>query len=140
MQDAIGLNMTTNEPRSTRHRSGRLATPWYLAQRCQDECDREDDASFAVLIVQPAEDAGLDDTQIVDALAGGLRRADVVAELGVNRYAVLLSGAGRYDAGRAAARIRFSLPRVEIGVAAFPQDGASLGELVSSALATLRAV
>ena len=138
MQDAIRQSMTATEPRPTRRKSGRLATPWYLARRCQDECDRADDASFALLIVQPAEDAGLDDTQLVDALAGGLRRADVVAELGVNRYAVLLSGAGRYDAGRTASRIRFSLPRVEIGVAAFPQDGANLGELVSSALTTLR--
>ena len=72
-------------------------------------------------------------------LSGGLRRADVVAEIGTRRYAVMLAGAGRYDAGRAAHRLRVSLPGVEIGIAAYPQDGANLGELISFALDTLRA-
>ncbi len=111
-----------------------LATSSYIAERCQDECDRGDDASFAVLIVQRAQDSAADETQVVEALSGNLRRADVVAEIGTGRYAVLLAGAGRYDAGRVAYRLRASLTGVEIGIAAYPQDGANLGELVSTAL------
>jgi GGDEF domain-containing protein len=71
-------------------------------------------------------------------LSDGLRRADIVAELGTNRYAVLLAGAGGYDAGRVASRIRLSTPS-EVGVAVFPKDGDSLADLVMAALATMRA-
>ncbi len=112
-----------------------LSTPWHLAQRCEDECNREDDSSFALLVVEPSGDAA-DDGRVPEALKKGLRRADIVAELGTNRYAVLLSGAGRYDAGRVMARVRQSIP-ADIGVAVFPQDGASLAELVMAALATM---
>ena len=134
MENASDRAAATNAERPVLQGNARLASPWYLAQRCQSECDNEDNASFAVLIVQPAEDTAMDDAQIVDVLTGGLRRADVVAELGTGRFAVLLSGAGGYDAGRVASRIRLSLPHVEIGIAVFSQDGANLGELVSSAL------
>ena len=139
MNRASGLVAASNAERPVHQGNARLATPSYLAERCQDECDRGDDASFAVLIVQHAQDSALDETQVVEALSGGLRRADVVAEIGTRRYAVMLAGAGRYDAGRAAHRLRVSLPGVEIGIAAYPQDGANLGELISFALDTLRA-
>lgn len=139
MNSASRLIAASNEKCPVHHGNARLATPWYLAERCQDECDREDDASFALLIVQHPQDSAVDETQVVEALSGGLRRDDVVAEIGIRRYAVLLAGAGRYDAGRAAYRVRVSLPGVEIGIAAYPQDGANLGELVSLALDTLRA-
>ncbi len=139
MESASRLYAASNAERPVHHGNARLATPWYLAERCQDECDREGDASFAMLIVQHPQDSAVDETQVVEALSGGLRRADVVAEIGVRRYAVLLAGAGRYDAGRVAYRMRASLPGVEIGIATYPQDGASLGELVSLALDTLRA-
>ncbi len=129
----------SNTERTVHQGNAMLVTPWHLANRCQDECDREDDASFAVLIVQHAQDSAVDETQVVEALSGKLRRDDVVAEIGTRRYAVLLAGAGRYDAGRAAYRVRGSLPGVEIGIATYPQDGANLGELVSLALDTLRA-
>ena len=139
MHNASRKAAVSNAERTVHHRNARLATPWYLAERCQDECDKEGDAPFAVLIVQHAQDSAVDETQVVEALLGGLRRADVVAEIGIRRYMVMLGGAGRYDAGRAAQRVRVSLPGVEIGIAAYPQDGANLGELVSLALDTLRA-
>ena len=139
MGSASRLVAVFNAERPVHHGNAKLATPWYLAERCQDERDRADDASYVVLIVQPAQVSSVDETHIVETLLAGLRRADVVAEIGVRRYAVLLAGAGRYDAGRAASRIRVSLPGVEIGIAAYPQDGANLGELVSLALETLRA-
>ncbi len=138
MESASRLVAASNAKGPVSHKNARLATPWYLAERCQKECEREDDAPFAVLIVQYVQDSVADETQVVEALSGGLRRADVIAEIGIRRYAVFLAGAGRYDAGRAAYRVRVSLPGVEIGIAAYPQDGANLGDLVSFALGTLR--
>ncbi len=125
--------------RSHRSQPGdaKLSTPWQLAQRCEDECAQENASSFALLVVEPSQDA-TDAGRIPEVMSDGLRRADVVAEIGTNRYAVLLSGAGRYDAGRVASRIRQSIP-TNIGVAVFPQDGADLAELVMAALATMRA-
>lgn len=124
-----------SQPGNARPRTASISTPWQLAQRCEDECARDEESSFALLVVEPGQDAA-HAGRIPEVLSNGLRRADVVAELGTNRYAVLLSGAGRYDAGRVASRIRQSIP-ADIGVAVFPQDGATLAELVMAALASM---
>ena len=50
---------------------------------------------------------------------------------------ILLPGAGAYDAGRVAARIRQQVSRLDIGIAVHPQDGSSLSELVVAALREL---
>ena len=123
-----------SQPGKARPKTARISTPWQLAQRCEDECARDEESSFALLVVEPGQDA--DGERILEAMSNGLRRADVVSELGTNRYGVLLSGAGRYDAGRVASRIRQSIP-ADIGVAVFPQDGANLAELVMAALANM---
>lgn len=121
-----------------RHRKARLTTPWALADLVQVASDKAEGEPFAILIVQPAEDGATSGTHVVNVLERTLRSSDLFANIGINRYAILLSGAGRYDAGRVAHRLRSALPNVELGVAAFPQDGLSFGELVSSALAALR--
>lgn len=109
----------------------RITTPWHLAQRCARVCGSEDDTSFALLVVELSPTTP-EDGRIPEILHRGLRRGDLVAQFGENRYAVLLTGAGRYDAGRVASRIRLARP-ADIGVAIFPHDGANLAELVIAA-------
>ena len=115
-------------------RNAQLAEPWYLAERCNLECGRANAPPLALLVVEAGRATG---EQAADWLPQGLRRGDVVAHFGGGRFAILLPGAGAYDAGRVAARIRQRDPRVEIGVAAYPQDGSNLGELVIAALREL---
>jgi len=112
-------------------RNAGLAEPWYLAERCNLECEHADALPLALLIVETGSNSG---EPPADWLPQGLRRGDVVAYFGGGRYAILLPGAGAYDAGRVAARIRQRLSRVDIGVAVHPQDGGNLGELVVAAL------
>ncbi len=111
-----------------------LAEPWYLAERCKLECGRSDASPLALLIIETGSPA---EEHAVDWLAQGLRRGDVVAHLGGGRYAILLPGAGAYDAGKVAARIRQSLAHLDIGIAVHPQDGSNLSELVVAALREL---
>lgn len=112
-------------------RSAQLAEPWNLAERCNLECGRTDVPSLALLVV---EIGSAKREQAVDWLSQGLRRDDLVAHLGGGRYAILLPGAGAYDAGRVAARIRQHVPGVDIGIGVHPQDGSNLSELVVAAL------
>ncbi len=111
-----------------------LAEPWYLAERCNRECSRGGETSLALLIVETALS---EDASLAQWLAQTVRQEDAVAHFGGGRYAVLLLGAGGYDAGRVAARIRERAPRVDIGVAVYPQDGGDLSELVVAALREL---
>ncbi len=111
--------------------NAQLAEPWYLVERCKLECGRPDAPSLALLVVETGSMTG---AQLADWLPQNLRRGDVVAHFGGGRYAILLPGAGAYDAGRVAARIRQRDSRVDIGLAAYPQDGSSLSELVVAAL------
>ena len=112
-------------------RNAGLAEPWYLAERCNLECGRADALSLALIVVETGSNSG---EPLADWLPQGLRRGDVVSHFGGGRYAILLPGAGAYDAGRVAARIRQRVSRVDIGVAVHPQDGSNLGELVIAAL------
>ena len=111
-----------------------LAEPWYLAERCNRKCSRRRETPLALLII---ETASVEDTSLAQWLARTVRKADVVAHLGGGRYVVMLVGAGGYDAGRVAARIRERAPHVDIGVAVFPQDGGNLSDLVVAALREL---
>lgn len=111
-----------------------LAEPWYLAERCNRECSRGGETSLALLIV---ETAPAEEPDLAEWLSQTVRQGDAVAHFGGGRYAVLLLGAGGYDAGRVAARIRERAASVDIGIAVYPQDGINLSELVVSALREL---
>ena len=121
-----------------RHRTARLVTPWTFADRINVECEKAEGAPFALLVVQIADGAARSSMQVFDELERPRNRIDLVTQIGVNRYAFLLTGAGRYDAGLAAHRLKAGLPDARAGVVVYPEDGADLGELVSSALAALR--
>ena len=128
------LDTPAADGRDHNARRAQMAEPWYLAERCKLECGRADAPSLALLVVETVSAAG---EQVADWLPHGLRRGDMVAHFGGGRFGILLPGAGAYDAGRVAARIRQRDSRVAIGVAAYPQDGSSLSELVVSALREL---
>ncbi len=115
-------------------RNAQFAEPWYLAERCKLECGRAEGTPLALLVVEARLAIG---AQAADWLPRGLRRGDVVTHFGGGRYAILLPGAGAYDAGRVAARIRQRDSRLDIGIAVHPQDGSNLSDLVGAALRDL---
>ena len=121
-----------------RHRTARLATPWTFADRITVELEKAEGAQFALLIVQIAAGMAESSMQVFGELGRPRNHIDLVTQIGVNRYAFLLPGAGRYDAGLAAHRMKAALPDARAGIAVYPQDGADFSELVSSALAALR--
>jgi len=106
-----------------------LAEPWYFAERCALEVERGLALAFLVVETAPARDV-----TVGEWLPKGLRRGDVITHFGGGRYAILLPGAGAYDAGRVAARIRTRSAKIDIGVAIFPQDGSDMSELVVAAI------
>lgn len=117
-------------------RSRRTAVPLALIMADVDHLKQVNDAHG-----HPAGDAAI--RHVAEALQRGRRETDLAARLGGEEFALLLPATDRSGAVRAAERIRAELSdsqvpsvgtvTVSLGVAVYPEDGASERELVAVA-------
>jgi len=142
----------------------RLYNRRLFLERIDEEIARAEGGGehFSVLFLDVNELKRINDTyghlagdallrEVSNALMDAVRGEDVVARYGGDEFVVLLPATGAAAAARVAQRIsegiarhRFmagrellELPGVSLGVATFPDDGASAEQLLSSADATL---
>jgi hypothetical protein len=136
-QGAPDASNSDPSPRIFHLRKAGIVTGWYLAQRFEEECYRAEryERPLALLLSEPepGSDENTVETWIGEWLIIGLRMTDIAAYLGGARYAILLPETDRAKAAKLAARLRASVQQARTAVAAFPQDGRNLGELVAAA-------
>ena len=137
---AIGP-MTAMLATSTAARSSRqVATVSEFEDRLESEVDRARRYQRPLALVM-ARFTGTADaiTTHIERLGHHLRRMDLLAEYGVDEIAIVLPEAGGVAAEVVAARARQAGGlEVQIGIAVFPADGSSIGELISAASARRR--
>lgn len=114
-----------------------LATEWYLAKRCEEECYRSErhDRPLSFILIAPLATT---DTVAVQRQVGAwvrteLRVTDIPARLSGGRYAVLLVETSLEEATIIAGRLRAAVRDVRIGLSHFPEDGATLDRFVAGA-------
>jgi GGDEF domain-containing protein len=117
-----------------------LVTQWYLEKRCTEECYRskryERPLSF-ILVQSTGAEADAVQRQVGAWVRKDLRVTDIAARLGGGRYAVLLVETSPAEADTIAGRLYAAVRDVDIGVCHFPDDGASLDELLAAAESNL---
>jgi DNA-binding NtrC family response regulator/pSer/pThr/pTyr-binding forkhead associated (FHA) protein len=115
----------------------------YLDERLEAEMDRSAryHRPLALLMVRIEGEPGARDAA-VDRVAAAMRKMDTLAEYAPDEYAVIapeLDGsAARALAGKLAGEVRAASATARTGLASFPEDAATAGELVSQARASLR--
>jgi len=128
---------------STAARNSRqVATISELEDRLDSEVDRAHRYHRPLALVM-ARFYGATDaiTMHVERLGGHLRRMDLLAEYSADEIAIVLPEADRAAAEVVASRVaQAGGLKVHVGIAAFPADGASPGELVSAARERLRGI
>ncbi len=114
-----------------------LATQWYLAIRCEEECYRSErhDRPLSFILIAPLATT---DTVAVLRQVGAwvreeLRVTDIPARLSGGRYAALLVETSLEEATIIAERLRATVHDVRIGLSHFPEDGATLDQLIAAA-------
>jgi len=142
--DVIAVGpMTAIVATSSAARSSRqVATTDELDDRLESEVDRAHRYHRALALVMARFHGTADAvTAHVDRLGGQLRRMDLLAEYGADEIAIVLPETERAAAEIVAARVaRAGDLQVHIGIAVFPADGSSPGELISAARDRLRGV
>ena len=133
--------MTAILATSTAARSSRqIATISELEDRLASEVDRARRYQRPLALVMARFTGSTDAiTTHIERLGEHLRRMDLLAEYGADDIAVVLPEAGLAAAEAVAARAREAGGLdVQIGIAVFPTDGSSTGELISAASARRR--
>jgi len=133
--------MTAILATSTAARSSRqIATITELEDRLDSEVDRARRYQRSLSLVMVRFTGSADAITIhIERLGGHLRRMDLLAEYGADEIALVLPEAGLEAAEVVAARAREAGGLdVQIGIAVFPADGSSSGELISAASARRR--
>jgi hypothetical protein len=114
-----------------------LASPLYLAWRCQEECYRAQRyrRPLSLLVVELAEgpDSSRVELQLQNWLRSHVRMSDIAGYLGDRCYAVLLPETDREGAKGLETRLRWEFPRVRTGIGIHPDDGRNLEVLVDAA-------
>lgn len=105
-----------------------LFAHWYLSLRGQEECARAAryEHGLGLLIIEPA--AGDDDAWRIKSEIGRwiqteLRTTDIAGYAGNGRYAVIAPEAGPEAVAALIGRLLQRIPRADVGVSAFPEDG-----------------
>jgi two-component system response regulator AtoC len=133
--------MTAILATSTAARSSRqIATISELEDRLASEVDRARRYQRPLALVMARFTGSADAiTTHIERLGEHLRRMDLLAEYGADDIAIVLPEAGLAAAEVVAARAREAGGlEVQIGIAVFPTDGSSTGELISAASARRR--
>ena len=128
---------------STAARNSRqIATISELEDRLDSEVDRAHRYHRPLALVMARFYGAADAmTMHVERLGSHLRRMDLLAEYSADEIAIVLPEADRAAAEVVAARVaQAGGLKVHVGIAAFPSDGASPGELVSAARERLRGI
>ena len=114
-----------------------LVTQWYLAKRCEEECyrSRRYDRPLSFILIEPlaTTDTAVVQRQMRAWVRDELRVTDVPAHLNDGRYAVLLVETSLKAATIIAGRLRAAVRNVRIGLSHFPEDGATLDQLIAAA-------
>ncbi|MEX2247902.1 MAG: hypothetical protein WEC75_14605 [Dehalococcoidia bacterium] len=110
---------------------------WYLTLRGEEECARArrygKDLSLLVVQLKPGPNDWATEAWLADWLARNIRGTDLAGRAGSGRFVVLLT---ETSAGRVPGlihRMGEKLEAVELGVAAFPDDGTTFAELIAFA-------
>ena len=120
-----------------------LFAHWYVTLRGQEECTRavRYGRRLGMLVVEPRAGAGRGEWDIKSRIGrwfqSELRVADIAGYLGNGRFVVLAPESGAVALAMLATRLRESIPNVEVGASALPEDGAAFQALWHSATARL---
>jgi DNA-binding NtrC family response regulator len=140
--DAIAIGpMTAVVAISSAARSSRqIATIGELEDRLESEVDRAHRYHRSLALVMARFYGNADAiTTHIERLGVQLRRMDLLAEYSVDEIAIVLPESDRAAAEIVAARVgQAGGLRIHVGIAAFPADGSSSGELISAARDRLR--
>jgi len=106
---------------------------WYIALRCEEECDRaqhyQRPLSIAVMAPDHTSDTWTIAEQVTGALEKRLRKADLPGYLGNARFVLVMPETGQDDALDVLRRIEDDVAEVQWGLSAFPQDGRNFDQL-----------
>ncbi|CAN5655189.1 hypothetical protein BH11MYX1_BH11MYX1_49890 [soil metagenome] len=132
----IAILATSTAARSSRQ----IATITELEDRLDSEVDRARRYQRPLSLVMARFTGSTDAiTTHIERLGGHLRRMDLLAEYGADEIAIVLPEADVAAAEVVAARTRAAGGLdVQLGIAVFPADGSSTGELISAASARRR--
>ena len=139
---AIGPMTAIVATSSIARRSRQIATMGELEDRLESEVERAHRYHRTLALVMARFYGGPDAiTTHIERLGGQLRRIDVLSEYSADEIAIVLPesdlAAAEIVATRAA---QAGGLKVEVGIAVFPSDGSSPGELISTARDRLRGV
>ncbi|MEO8553987.1 MAG: sigma 54-interacting transcriptional regulator, partial [Kofleriaceae bacterium] len=139
---AVGPMTAIVATSSAARNSRQVATTDELDARLESEVDRAHRYHRALALVMARFQGTADAiTAHVDRLGGQLRRMDLLAEYGADEIAIVLPETERAAAEIVAARVAHAgETQVHVGIAVFPADGSSPGELISAARDRLRGV
>jgi GGDEF domain-containing protein len=135
--DKVAREVEANRRLAIYDRDTGLYAYWYLTMRIDEEAQRAEryGHSFSLMLIsvqQGNNPATLD--RFTEWLSSRLRSSDLVTHLGDGRYLVLLPETAAPEAQISADRVKSHFPEeISAGVSAFPDDGASLLELLAVA-------
>jgi GGDEF domain-containing protein len=118
-----------------------LFAHWYIELRGQEECDRAGRYSrtLALLVIEPTRPH--DDARhlmgLRQWLGSNLRSSDVAGVLGNGRYIIIMPEASGDSAGAFIGRMKADGFASTVGIACFPDDGATFAPLYRAAVSQL---
>ncbi len=118
-----------------------LFAHWYVELRGAEECDRAKryERPLSMLVIEPARTQEARDAQqeLCAWLSSELRHADVAGYMGNGRYIVLMPETDTEAATHVIERLMNEGYATDVGIACFPEDGATHDELYKSAASQL---
>jgi GGDEF domain-containing protein len=110
-----------------------LFAHWYVSRRFDEEARRAEryNCSLSVILIEVRADEAYRTQDGIRAwMDTSLRSTDLATHLGAGRYLAMLTETVLDDAAAIAARVAENFPQdVAIGLACFPDDGATLEEV-----------
>ena len=114
-----------------------LLAHWYVALRCEEECQRAEryERPLTLIVIEPAASSEVWQVQeeIAKWLRQKLRTSDIAAYLGYGCFVIAMPENSVAEAQALLARINRDIAGAEIGLASYPQDGGDFEELCSFA-------